>query len=317
MPPILYIVIPCYNEQEVLPETSKRLKDKMQQLLADGRIAQSSRVVFVDDGSKDNTWNLIVWQTQQDPLFSGIKLSRNRGHQNALLAGYLTVREQADAVISMDSDLQDDIDAVDGFLEKYEQGCDIVYGVRSSRATDSVFKRITAQGFYKFMTFLGADIVYNHADYRLMSRRSLDALNQFGEINLFLRGMVTLLGFKTDTVEYERGERFAGESKYPLRKMLSFAWDGITSFSVKPIKIIVSLGFFIVFLGLAGLIYSLISYLTGNTVQGWTSMIMSIWVLGGIQLISIGIIGEYIGKIYTESKRRPRFIIEEYLQTEP
>ena len=310
----VFLVIPCYNEQEVLGETTKRLKEKMSSLIERKKISSKSRVVYVDDGSKDNTWNLISYFHNEDKLFRGIKLSRNRGHQNALLAGLLSVKDEADAVISMDSDLQDDINAIDAFIEEFENGCDIVYGVRSSRGNDSAFKRGTAQGFYKFMGFLGAKIVYNHADYRLMSKRALDALDQFGEVNLFLRGMVTLLGFKTATVEYVRGDRFAGESKYPLRKMLSFAWDGITSFSIKPIKIITTLGIIVVLLGVAGLIYSLISHLMGNTVEGWTSMIMSIWLLGGIQLISIGIIGEYIGKIYNETKRRPRFIVEEYLK---
>lgn len=310
----IYLVIPCYNEQDVLGETTKRLKEKMTALIEKGTISENSRVVYVDDGSKDNTWNLISFFHNEDKLFSGIKLSRNRGHQNALLAGLLTVKNEADAIISMDSDLQDDIGAIDEFIEKFNSGCEIVYGVRSSRATDSIFKRASAQGFYKIMGFFGAKIVYNHADYRLMSRRALDALEQYGEVNLFIRGMVTLLGFKTDTVEYKRGERFAGESKYPLRKMLSFAWDGITSFSVKPIKIITTLGVIITLLGVAGLIYSLISYFMDNTVQGWTSMIMSIWIIGGIQLLSIGIIGEYIGKIYNETKHRPRFIIEEYIK---
>lgn len=309
----IYLVIPCYNEEAVLHETTARLTEKMKKLTDAGSISKDSRVIYVDDGSRDKTWELIEGIHKENPIFGGIKLSRNRGHQNALLAGLLTVKEQADAVISMDADLQDDIDAIDGFIEKFGEGCEIVYGVRSSRKKDSVFKRATAQGFYKFMGAMGAKVVYNHADYRLMSRRALDALEQFGEVNLFLRGMVTLLGFKTGTVEYERGERFAGESKYPLKKMLSFAWDGITSFSVKPIKIITGLGIFICFASVAGLIYTLVSYLIGHTVEGWTSMMMSIWLLGGIQLLSLGIIGEYVGKIYSETKARPRYIIEEYL----
>ncbi len=309
----IYLVIPCYNEEAVLHETTARLAEKMKKLTVAGSISKDSRVIYVDDGSRDKTWELIEEIHNSNPIFGGIKLSRNRGHQNALLAGLLTVKEKADAVISMDADLQDDIDAIDGFIEKFSEGCEIVYGVRSSRKKDSVFKRATAQGFYKFMGAMGAKVVYNHADYRLMSRRALDALEQFGEVNLFLRGMVTLLGFKTDTVEYERGERFAGESKYPLKKMLSFAWDGITSFSVKPIKIITGLGIFICFASVAGLIYTLVSYLVGHTVEGWTSMMMSIWLLGGIQLLSLGIIGEYVGKIYSETKARPRYIIEEFL----
>lgn len=309
----IYLVIPCYNEQEVLEETTKRLDEKMTSLIKSKKISQKSRVIYVDDGSKDRTWEIIEGIHQGNKLFGGVKLSRNRGHQNALLAGLMTVKNQADAVISMDADLQDDINAIDGFIEKFDEGCEIVYGVRSAREKDSFFKRTTAQGFYKFMGAMGAKVVYNHADYRLMSRRALDALEQFGEVNLFLRGMVTLLGFKTDIVTYERGERFAGESKYPLKKMLSFAWDGITSFSVKPIKIIIGLGIFVCFISVAGLVYTLVSYLLGHTVQGWTSMMMSIWLLGGIQLLSLGIIGEYIGKIYSETKGRPRYIIEEFI----
>lgn len=309
----VYIVIPCYNEAEVLAETTKRLKEKMIVLIESNLITDKSRVVYVDDGSKDNTWNLISFFHTEDPLFSGIKLSRNRGHQNALLAGLLTVKDEADAVISMDADLQDDIDAIDRFIEKFHNGCDIVYGVRNSRETDGVLKRASAQGFYNVMNAFGAKVVYNHADYRLMSKRALSALAQFGEVNLFLRGMVTLLGFQTDIVEYARGKRFAGESKYPFRKMLSFALDGITSFSVKPIKFITAVGAFVCLIAAGGLIYSLVSYLTGQTVAGWTSMFISIWLLGGLQLLSIGIIGEYVGKIYSETKHRPRFIIETYL----
>ncbi len=309
----IYLVIPCYNEQEVLEETTKRLDEKMTSLIKSKKISQKSRVIYVDDGSKDRTWEIIEGIHQGNKLFGGVKLSRNRGHQNALLAGLMTVKNQADAVISMDADLQDDINAIDGFIEKFDEGCEIVYGVRSAREKDSFFKRTTAQGFYKFMGAMGAKVVYNHADYRLMSRRALDALEQFGEVNLFLRGMVTLLGFKTDIVTYERGERFAGESKYPLKKMLSFAWDGITSFSVKPIKIITSIGAIICIGSIIGLIYALVAYLLGKTVAGWTSMMMSIWLLGGIQLLSIGIIGEYIGKIYSETKARPRYIIETFI----
>jgi glycosyltransferase involved in cell wall biosynthesis len=309
----IYLVIPCYNEEAVLRETTERLKEKLGFLLSEKKISPDSRVIYVDDGSRDKTWPLIEEIHTENKLFGGIKLSRNRGHQNALLAGLMTVKDKADAVISMDADLQDDINAIDGFIDKFNEGCDIVYGVRSSRKKDTFFKRATAQGFYKFMGFMGAKVVYNHADYRLMSRRALDALEQFGETNLFLRGMVTLLGFKTDTVSYERGERFAGESKYPFKKMLSFAWDGITSVSVKPIKIIIGLGIFVCFISVAGLVYILVSYLLGHTVQGWTSMMMSIWLLGGIQLLSLGIIGEYIGKIYSETKGRPRYIIEEFI----
>ncbi|MEA5050801.1 MAG: glycosyltransferase family 2 protein [Oscillospiraceae bacterium] len=309
----IYIVVPCYNEEAVLPETTKRLREKMRALIGAEKISEKSRVVFVDDGSKDGTWALIEQAHAGDPLFGGVKLSRNRGHQNALLAGLMTVRERADAVISMDADLQDDINAIDAFVEKFSEGCDIVYGVRSARDTDSFFKRTTAQGFYRVMDKLGAKVVYNHADYRLMSRRALDALAQFGEVNLFLRGMVTLLGYKTDIVTYERAERFAGESKYPLKKMLAFAWDGITSFSVKPIKIITGAGIVICFLSVVGLLYTLISYFCGSAVPGWSSLMISVWFLGGVQLLSLGVIGEYVGKIYGETKARPRYIVETFL----
>ena len=309
----IYMVIPCYNEEAVLAETTKRLTEKFGALIGSGAVSPDSRVVYVDDGSRDKTWALIEEIHRENPLFRGVKLSRNRGHQNALLAGLLTVKAEADAVISMDADLQDDIDAIDAMVAKYNEGADIVYGVRSKRATDSFFKRATAEGFYKVMHGLGAKVVYNHADYRLMSRRALDALEEFGEVNLFLRGIVTLIGYKTDIVYYERSERFAGESKYPLKKMLSFAWDGITSFSDKPLQIIVGLGMFVCFASLVGLIYCLVRWLTGNTVAGWTSMTMLILLLGGIQLLSLGVIGQYIGKIYSETKRRPRFIVETYL----
>ena len=306
----LYIVVPCYNEEEVLSETASRLKKKMCSLNENGIIDDESRVMFVDDGSRDKTWELISSLVKEDKLFSGVKLSKNRGHQNALLAGLMTAKQYADCVISMDADLQDDIDAVDRFVEKYNAGNDIVYGVRSSRKKDTAFKRVTAQGFYKFMKLLGVDIVYNHADYRLMSKRALDALEQYSEVNLFLRGIVPLIGFKWDTVEYERNERFAGKSKYPLKKMLSFAFDGITSFSIRPIRIITSLGFLIFLASLISVIVLLILKLFGSTVQGWTTLMASIWMIGGIQLLSLGVIGEYIGKIYKEVKARPRYIIE-------
>ena len=306
----LYIVVPCYNEEEVLSETASRLKKKMCSLNENGIIDDESRVMFVDDGSRDKTWEMISSLVEEDKLFSGVKLSKNRGHQNALLAGLMTAKQHADCVISMDADLQDDIDAVDRFVEKYNAGNDIVYGVRSSRKKDTAFKRVTAQGFYKFMKLLGVDIVYNHADYRLMSKRALDALEQYSEVNLFLRGIVPLIGFKWDTVEYERNERFAGKSKYPLKKMLSFAFDGITSFSIRPIRIITSLGFLIFLASLISVIVLLILKLFGSTVQGWTTLMASIWMIGGIQLLSLGVIGEYIGKIYKEVKARPRYIIE-------
>lgn len=307
---ILYIVVPCYNEEEVLFETSKRLKEKMDSLLERELITAESRIMFVDDGSRDKTWEIISGLVKSDEVFSGVKLSKNRGHQNALLAGLMTAKQCADCVISMDADLQDDINAVDEFIEKYNQGNDVVYGVRSSRNTDTAFKRVTAQGFYRFMKMLGVDIIYNHADYRLMSKRALDALEQYKEVNLFLRGIVPLVGFKWDTVEYERHERFAGESKYPLKKMLSFAFDGITSFSIRPIRIITSLGFLIFIASLISIIVLLLLKLVGSTVQGWTTLMASIWMIGGIQLLSLGVIGEYIGKIYKEVKQRPRYVIE-------
>ena len=311
----LYIVVPCYKEQEVLPETSKRLREKMHQLMDEGKISRQSRVMFVNDGSSDNTWPIISQLHEQEPeMFSGVNLSRNRGHQNALLAGLMTVKDQADMVISMDADLQDDIDAIDRFIAKYYDGCDVVYGVRSARQTDSWFKRTTAQGFYKLMKFFGVDIVYNHADYRLMSRRALNELEHYEEVNLFLRGLVPLIGFRSDVVPYERHERFAGESKYPLKKMISFALDGITSFSIKPIRFITGLGVCIFVISLLMLLYFLIVHWTGHTVAGWTSIMVSVWAIGGLQLLAIGIIGEYIGKTYMETKKRPRFIIEEYLQ---
>ena len=310
---ILYVTGPCYNEEAVLPETSKRLKAKMTSLISGGTIDSKSRVCFIDDGSKDKTWEIIKNLTESDELFSGIKLAHNRGHQNALLAGLMTAKEYADIVVSMDADLQDDIDALDRFIEKYNEGCDIVYGVRSSRKKDTFFKRNTALAYYRFLAKMGVDIVYNHADYRLMSKRALNALAEFREVNLFLRGIVPLIGFKTAIVEYERSERFAGESKYPLKKMLSFAIDGITSFSIKPIRLITSLGFIIFILSLAMLIYSIIIKITGHADSGWASIICSIWMIGGIQLLSLGIIGEYVGKIYNETKSRPRYIIEEFL----
>lgn len=309
----LYIVVPCYNEEEVLPETGRRLTEKLSSLAHKGLIAEDSRIVFVDDGSKDGTWECITGLHEKKACISGVKLSRNEGHQNALLAGMTTAKEEADMIITLDADLQDDIDAIDGFLEKYKEGYDIVYGVRSSRTTDTFFKRQTAVTFYKLMKTLGVDIVYNHADYRLMSRRAIEALLQFKEVNLFLRGIVPLVGYRSAVVEYERHERFAGESKYPLHKMLSFAMEGITSFSVKPIRMIAVAGFVIFSVSIVMLLYFLIVFLLGKTVAGWTSIVISIWAIGGLQILSIGIIGEYIGKIYMESKGRPKYFIEQYL----
>lgn len=313
MSSILYVVVPCYNEQEVLPETSKRLKAKMKALMQNGVISDRSRVIFVNDGSKDATWSIIKKLHEEDNIFGGINLSRNRGHQNALLAGLMTVRDIADVAISMDADLQDDIDAMDEMLEKFHSGCDIVYGVRSKRATDTAFKRITAEAFYKLMNMMGANTVYNHADYRLMSKRALDGLSEFHEVNLFLRGIVPMIGYQTDVVYYERSERFAGESKYPLKKMISFAMEGITSLSNKPIKMITNLGVFVFLMSFVILAYSLIRHFTGATITGWTTIIASIWAIGGLILLSLGVIGEYIGKIYMETKERPRYIIEQFL----
>ena len=310
---VLYLVIPCYNEEEVLPETTRQLTKKMNDLMRRGLIAQESRIVYVNDGSKDDTWALIERYHRENPLGNGVDLSRNRGHQNALLAGLMTVKDEADVVISLDADLQDDVDAIDRFLEKYYEGCEVVYGVRSARKTDSWFKRHSAQAFYKLMKFFGVDIVYNHADYRLMSRRVLGELAQYGEVNLFLRGLVPLVGFPSGVVEYERRERFAGTSKYPLKKMLSFALDGVTSFSIKPIRFITGLGLLIFAVSILMLLYFLIVHWTGHTVAGWTSIMVSVWAIGGLQLLAIGVIGEYIGKTYLETKRRPRYIVKRYL----
>lgn len=310
---VLYVVLPCYNEQEVLPETSKRLKIKMEQLISEGKISVHSRVVFVNDGSKDETWSMIQKLHCESKLFSGINLSRNRGHQNALLAGLMTVKDYADMVISMDADLQDDMNAMDEMIEKYHTGCDVVYGVRSKRATDTFFKKFTAESFYKLMNWMGANTVYNHADYRLMSKRALEGMAEFTEVNLFLRGIVPMIGYTTDVVYYERAERFAGESKYPLKKMLAFAMEGITSLSTKPIKMITNLGVFVFLMSFVILIYSIIRHFMGETVMGWTTIVASIWAIGGLILLSLGIIGEYIGKIYLESKGRPRFIVESFL----
>ena len=311
---VLYLVIPCYNEEEVLPETTKRLEKKLEGLINKKVISEKSKVMYVNDGSKDKTWELIKNINKDNPMFTGICLSRNRGHQNALVAGLLTAKEYADVVISMDADLQDDINAIDEMLEKYYDGCDIVYGVRSARKTDTFFKRVTAEGFYKFMQMMGVDVVYNHADYRLTSKKVLNNFQDYKEVNLFLRGIFPLIGYKSDKVYYERAERFAGESKYPLKKMLNFAWDGITSFSVKPLRLICTLGFVILFISIIIMIYSLVRKITGNTIDGWTFLNISIWFIGGLQMISLGIIGEYVGKMYNETKARPRFIVAENLE---
>ena len=310
----LYIVVPCYNEEEVLPETSRRLKNKLKQLADAGKISPKSRVLFVNDGSRDRTWELISQLHENDPIFCGVDLSRNGGHQNALLAGLMTARDRADLVISMDADLQDDVDAVDAMVDKYLEGVDIVYGVRSSRKKDSFFKRTTAEAFYRLMNLMGADTVFNHADYRLMSRRALDGLAQFQEVNLFLRGIVPMIGYRTDTVEYERGERFAGESKYPLKKMMAFALEGVTSLSIKPLRMITALGFLIFLVSLVMIVYNVARWIGGNTITGWASLACSIWLIGGLILLALGVIGEYMGKLYLESKHRPRFLIRQVLE---
>lgn len=312
--PILYIVIPCYNEQEVLPITSKLFLKKITDLVAAGKISDDSRVLFVNDGSKDKTWSIICDLAKSDKHYIGISQSRNRGHQNAVLAGLMEAKDKCDITISIDCDGQDDINAMDAMVDAYvNDGCEVVYGVRSKRDTDTFFKRFTAESFYKLLNAMGAEVVYNHADYRLMSRRAVEALGQFSEVNLFLRGIVPLVGFQSAQVPYERGERFAGESKYPLKKMIAFAMDGITSFSVKPIRMILLLGAVVFFVSVVMLLYFLIRKLAGHTVDGWTSLACSIWALGGIQLLSLGVIGEYVGKIYNETKRRPRYIVEEVL----
>ncbi|MCT4542005.1 MAG: glycosyltransferase family 2 protein [Vallitalea sp.] len=310
----LYLVIPCYNEEAVLQETATQLLNKFNNLVSEGKINEDSKIVFVDDGSKDKTWEMIGELNKSTKYIRGIKLSRNKGHQNALLAGLMTVKEEADMVISLDADLQDDINAIDEMIDKYYEGCDIVYGVRSQRDKDSFFKKHTAEGFYKLIEKLGVEIVYNHADYRLMSKRALDELEGFREVNLFLRGIIPLIGFKTGVVTYKRNERFAGESKYPLKKMLAFALEGITSFSIKPIRFITVIGGSIFAISIVFLIYFLIRHFNGYTVKGWTSTIVSVWALGGFQLLAIGVIGEYIGKIYLETKDRPKYIIDQYIK---
>lgn len=310
MKPILYIVIPCYNEQEVLPVTAPMFLQKISDLYIDGKISDQSRILFVNDGSRDNTWQVITELSQIDEHYCGISLSRNRGHQNALLAGLHEASQKCDACISVDCDGQDDIDAIDKMIDEYLSGSDIVYGVRSDRKTDTGFKRGTAQLFYKLMRSMGVEIIYNHADYRLMSKRALKALDSFREVNLFLRGLVPMIGFKYSCVEYSRKERLAGKSKYPLKKMLSFAIDGITSLSVKPIRFITAFGFIVSALSIVGIIWSVITVLLGSAVSGWASTVSIICFLGGVQLLSLGVIGEYIGKIYLEVKQRPRYIID-------
>ncbi len=312
----IWLVIPCYNEKEVLPETSKQLRVIMEDLMNRGKIGSDSKIAFVNDGSKDTTWNIISQLHDENPMFVGINLAHNRGHQNALFAGLMTAKDYADAAISLDADLQDDVAAIEQFIDKFLEGKDIVYGVRSTRETDTVFKRGTAHAFYKLMNVMGADTLEDHADYRLMSKRALEALAEYKEVNLFLRGIVPMIGFETDVVYYKRNERFAGESKYPLKKMLSFAVEGVTSFSVKPIRMITGLGFFLFSISVLLLVYFLVIWVMGHTVEGWTTIVISVWGIGGLQLLALGVIGEYIGKTYMEVKHRPRYIIESVLYQE-
>lgn len=316
-PEILYMVIPCYNEEEVLHETAKRMKEKYNSLMERKMISQDSRIVFVNDGSKDKTWEIIKSLHESDPkYFSGINLAKNSGHQNAVLAGLMTVKEICDMAITMDADLQDDINAIDEMVEKYYEGNQVVYGVRSARDTDTFFKRFTAEGFYKFMKVMGADVVYNHADFRLMSKRVLQELENYREVNLFLRGVVKLIGFQSCNVYYERAERFAGESKYPLKKMLAFAINGITSFSTKPLKLITTVGFIMFLVSIIASIWTIVVKIIGSSVLGWSSTMCSVWFIGGLQLLALGIIGEYVGKIYAEVKQRPRFIVADFINDE-
>lgn len=310
----LYVVVPCYNEEEVLPETSKQMLELFGRMKDDGLISSQSRIIFIDDGSKDKTWSLIYGYSMEHKEIGGIKLAHNAGHQNALLSGLMTVKDQCDCAISIDADLQDDINVIPEMVRKFrDEGCDVVYGVRNKRDTDTFFKRTTAEGFYHIMQAMGVNVVFNHADYRLMSARALKTLSEFPERNLFLRGMVPLVGYKSDCVYYSRHERFAGESKYPLKKMLSFAFDGITSFSISPIRLISALGTIVCIISIIMAIYTIVAKITGHANSGWASLMISIWFLGGVELLAVGLIGEYIGKMYKEVKRRPRYIIEAYV----
>lgn len=311
--PVLYLVVPCYNEQEVLSDTAEKLAHKLTQLIDAGKISERSRIAFVNDGSSDCTWEIIRAYTERSALFSGINLAHNEGHQNALLAGLMTVLPYADATISMDADLQDDINAVDAMLEKYAAGVNIVYGVRANRSSDTFFKRFTAESFYRAMRALGANIVFNHADFRLMDRRALTALAEYPEVNLFLRGIVPMIGLTHGVVYYARKERLAGVSKYPWRRMTSFAWEGVTSLSARPIRLIAQMGMFISFISGLMLIWSIVRHFIGETVVGWTSLVVSLWFLGGLILLSVGVIGEYVAKIYLEVKRRPRYLVQDFI----
>lgn len=311
--PVLYMVIPCYNEEEIFKDSSSKLRKKLNALIEKGKIDSKSKICFIDDGSRDSTWSLIKHAHKEDPIFSGIRLAHNQGHQNAVMAGLMTIKDYCDITISMDADLQDDIDAIDQMVDKYLDGCNIVYGVRNSRETDSFFKRVTAEGYYKFLRWMGVKIIYNHSDFRLMDKKALAAMSEFKEVNLFLRGIVPMIGLKHDCVYYARKERLAGESKYPLKKMLAFAWQGITSLSTEPIKFIAKIGLFISFVSACIFIWAIYRHFMGETILGWTSLMISLWFIGGLVLFSIGIIGEYIGKIYLEVKHRPRFIIDNFL----
>lgn len=313
MLPKLAIVVPCYNESEVIHETTKRLTEFLKGQIEKNKVSNDSFVLFVDDGSKDTTWNLIEEFNRENKYINGLKLAGNVGHQNALMAGLMKAKDVSDISVSIDADLQDDIETIGEMVDKYHEGYEIVYGVRSERKTDTFFKRTTAQGFYKVMAAMGVKTVYNHADFRLMSKKVLEDLAKYQEKNLFIRGLIPIIGYKSTSVYYERHERFAGESKYPLKKMLNFAFEGITSFSTTPIRFVTSTGFFIVIASLIAIIYSLISYFSGHNVPGWTSVMLSIWILGGIQIMAVGLIGEYVGKVYIETKSRPRYNIEKYL----
>ncbi len=312
--PRLYIIVPCYNEEEVLPETNRQLNELMDDLTDRGEIQPDSRILFVDDGSRDRTWALIEETGKAYPRVEGLKLAHNAGHQNALWAGMMSVRAKADAIVTIDADLQDDIQAIRGFLEKYREGCEVVYGVRSKRETDTAFKRRTAEGFYHFMRHMGVKVVFNHADYRLMGRRALDALSEFQEENMFLRGLVPLVGFKSAEVTYERRARFAGESKYPLKKMLGFAMEGVTSFTIRPIRWVGLIGVLFALMGVFVALSAIMQRIHGSVVPGWASIMVSIWVIGGVQLIALSLIGEYVGRVYSEVKRRPKYIVEEYIE---
>jgi len=312
----LYIVIPCYNEEKILPKTITEMSGLLKALIEKRKVHEKSKILFVDDGSRDATWEIISSAYKENEYVEGLKLSKNVGHQNALLAGLDTARKICDVTVSIDADLQDDISVIPDMVDKYLDGAQMVLGVRSERKKDTFFKRFTAQAFYKIMNALGVKTVYNHADFRLMSRIALDALSKYTERNVFLRGIITRIGYKTEVVYYSRKEREAGESKYPLKKMISFAWDGITSFSTKPITLVLGIGIFTMFLSFLAFIYMLVSYVNGNVVSGWSSILLSVWFLGGLQMFSIGLIGQYIGKTYIESKQRPHYHVEEFLSDE-